>query len=333
MARRRAEAAAPDLPTGGPRRDGARVLRPAPAALPRHPRRAVRRLQRAARLPADRGRCGLIGCAPRCAPSTTGTRRCAPASPRPATAWSPQTPARPATWRRSRPPPGKGRRSGPGAGRDPVRPGGGELTRRDPDQGRRHRHLLVLVPHHALSDGWSERVLFGELAAAYCRAGVAGTGPAVPRPHRVGVRVGRRSAGSRKDWPSWSRTLAGAPAGLGPPGDRRPGPSGRPGAAAPWPVELPEVAVGNATPFMVALAALAVLLQRYTGSRDQVIGVPVANRERPEVERTVGLFVNSVVAAGDRGRDRALPHRRGPRRAAGRPGPPGRAVRRGASTG
>lgn len=169
---------------------------------------------------------------------------------------------------------------------------GGELTRQTLIRIDDHAHLLVLVLHHALSDGWSERVVLDELAAAYAGKALPEPGPQY-RDHTAweyeSAALGRFEDGLAY----WSRTLAGAPADLRPPGDRpRPvRPSGRGGTLA---VELPPVTVDGATPFMVALAALAVLLQRYTGSRDQVVGVPVANRERPEFERTVGLFVNSV---------------------------------------
>jgi non-ribosomal peptide synthetase component F len=51
----------------------------------------------------------------------------------------------------------------------------------------------------------------------------------------------------------------------------------------------------DATLFMVLLAAWAVLLQRYTGQQDVVVGSPIANRNRREVEDLIGLFVNPLV--------------------------------------
>src|SRR4029077_8994907 len=51
----------------------------------------------------------------------------------------------------------------------------------------------------------------------------------------------------------------------------------------------------RATPFMVLLAAFKVLLLRYTGQEDVVVGLPVANRTRPEFETLIGFFVNTLV--------------------------------------
>ena len=45
----------------------------------------------------------------------------------------------------------------------------------------------------------------------------------------------------------------------------------------------------GATLFMVLLAGLAALLQRYTGDEDIAIGAPIANRTRPEVEALIGF--------------------------------------------
>jgi amino acid adenylation domain-containing protein len=53
------------------------------------------------------------------------------------------------------------------------------------------------------------------------------------------------------------------------------------------------------TLFMVLLAALDVLLWRYTGQEDLLVGVPIANRDRKEVEELVGLFVNTLVVRND----------------------------------
>jgi len=51
----------------------------------------------------------------------------------------------------------------------------------------------------------------------------------------------------------------------------------------------------SATLFMTLLAAFKVLLYRYTGQTDLVVGTPIANRHRPEVEGLIGLFVNTLV--------------------------------------
>lgn len=49
------------------------------------------------------------------------------------------------------------------------------------------------------------------------------------------------------------------------------------------------------TTFMLLLAAFDVLVQRYTGQTDIVVGTPIANRTRAELEGIVGCFVNALV--------------------------------------
>ena len=101
----------------------------------------------------------------------------------------------------------------------------------------------------------------------------------------------------------WRGALAGAPAVLELPADRpRPArASGRGGAvAATLGAEHVDAlkAVGRqagATPFMTLLAAYYALLHRLTGEVDLVVGTPVANRRRPELEGLIGFFANTLV--------------------------------------
>src|SRR5690606_34718355 len=53
------------------------------------------------------------------------------------------------------------------------------------------------------------------------------------------------------------------------------------------------------TPFMVLLAAFKVLLSRYCGQDDIVVGAPIANRNRAEIEPLIGFFVNTLVLRTD----------------------------------
>src|SRR5207248_1593971 len=55
----------------------------------------------------------------------------------------------------------------------------------------------------------------------------------------------------------------------------------------------------SVTPFMALLTAFQVLLQRYTGQDDIAVGCPVANRNRPELEKLIGFFVNTLVMRTD----------------------------------
>ena len=50
---------------------------------------------------------------------------------------------------------------------------------------------------------------------------------------------------------------------------------------------------------MVLLAAFKVLLHRYSGQEDIVVGSPIANRNRAEIEGLIGFFVNSLVMRTD----------------------------------
>ncbi len=54
----------------------------------------------------------------------------------------------------------------------------------------------------------------------------------------------------------------------------------------------------GATLFMTLLAAFQVLLYRYTGQEEVVVGSPIANRTRAEVEPLIGFFVNTMVLRG-----------------------------------
>jgi amino acid adenylation domain-containing protein len=173
-------------------------------------------------------------------------------------------------------------------------------------------HLLLWTTHHLVSDGWSLGVFQSEMAALY-RAFVRGEpSPLPPLPLQYGpyaLEQRRRLSGAALDalvgW--WKERLAGAPALLELPTDRpRPAhPSGR--GASLW-LELPEetaARVGElarrrgATPFMVLLAAFQALLSRWSGQDDLVVGTPIANRTRTELEGLIGFFANTLALRGD----------------------------------
>ncbi|HEX8189018.1 MAG TPA: amino acid adenylation domain-containing protein, partial [Pyrinomonadaceae bacterium] len=169
-------------------------------------------------------------------------------------------------------------------------------------------HVLVLVMPHVVSDGWSVGVMVREFSALY-EARREGRPAALPE-----LRV------QYADWAAWQRKaleggaldgqldywrgrLGGTPPVLELPGDRaRPRtPTGRGGhLRRPLPEELSGgvkalSAAEGVTPFMVLLAAFKVLLWRYTGQEEIVVGTPIANRTRRETEDLVGFFVNVLV--------------------------------------
>jgi amino acid adenylation domain-containing protein len=168
-------------------------------------------------------------------------------------------------------------------------------------------HVLVLVVHHIVSDGWSLTVLFRELAAVY-GAHLRGEASPLPPP-----------ALQYADWAAWQRThlsggrlqallgwwrerLAGAPALLDLPTDRPRPPSGVHPAGA-HRFRLPAATAqalralardAGATPFMALLAVFYATLARWSGQHDLVVGTPVGNRSRVETEDVIGFFLNTL---------------------------------------
>ncbi|WP_431886953.1 amino acid adenylation domain-containing protein [Micromonospora wenchangensis] len=177
------------------------------------------------------------------------------------------------------------------------------LLRLAPDE---HRWLLTV--HHMVADGWSVGILLGELAAlygAYTRGG-AGALTELPVQYPDYVLWQRRQldGGEReRQLGYWTRTLAGAPALLALPTDRpRPAVQRYRGDCHATTVDaavlhgLREVGrAGDATLFMTLMAALSVLLWRYSGQDDVCVGTPFANRNHRDVEGLIGHFVNTVV--------------------------------------
>src|SRR5579864_6698867 len=173
-------------------------------------------------------------------------------------------------------------------------------------------HLAVLVFHHIVSDGWSMSVFVRELVALY-GAMVEGRPPRLPA---LPVQYADFAAWQR-GWLSgetlaaelahWRAALAGAPRQLELPADRpRPAVQGERGGAVPiaLPVRLGEALAKlarqeGATLFMVLLAGFEMLLSRYGGQRDLLVGSPIANRNRLETEGLIGFFVNTLVLRAD----------------------------------
>ncbi|MFF4445712.1 amino acid adenylation domain-containing protein [Streptomyces sp. NPDC001502] len=179
-------------------------------------------------------------------------------------------------------------------------------------------HLLVLVLHHTVGDGWSMPVLWRELSGAYA-ALRRGERPELPE---LPVQYGdfaywqqRRLADGEADAgiAHWRAALGGLPA-LELPTDR-PRPQVRSGAGDAFVFEVPaELAerLGalarerGATLFMVLLAGFQALLARYTGQADIAVGSPIAGRDRTELEPLVGFFVNTLVLRTDLSGDPAF---------------------------
>ena len=175
-------------------------------------------------------------------------------------------------------------------------------------------HVLVVVMHHIICDGWSMAIFMGELAAAYQNAH-AGHGPlAEPAIQYADYTVwqAERLTGPREralaDY--WRAKLADLPATDLPADFPRPPVHSGGGAARHVRLSGDLLrtldTVGErcgATRFMTLLAVFKLLLMRYTGQADVVVGTAVANRPMPELERLIGLFANTLVLRTDLGGD------------------------------
>jgi amino acid adenylation domain-containing protein len=168
-------------------------------------------------------------------------------------------------------------------------------------------HALLVTMHHIISDGWSLSILINELSHLY-RAYLEGRPedlPDLPAQYADYAAWQRRWLSGevfRRQAAYWKQTLAGAPAVLELAADRpRPAQQNYAGAAVGF--ELDEEVTHDlkalarrhgATLYMTLLAAWAALLFRLSGQEEVIIGTPVANRTRPEIEPLIGFFVNTL---------------------------------------
>ncbi|HEV2734573.1 MAG TPA: amino acid adenylation domain-containing protein, partial [Longimicrobiaceae bacterium] len=174
------------------------------------------------------------------------------------------------------------------------------------------RHVLVLTMHHIVADGWSTGVLFRELAALY-PAYLAGEASPLAEPevqyadYAAWQRSWLEGDALERQLAWWRENLAGAPAVLDVPTDRprRALPAARAasvgrrlGRETSERLRATARAAG-ATRHMALLAGLDVLLARWSGEEEVVVGTPTAGRTRREVEGLIGLFVNTLALRAD----------------------------------
>ena len=178
----------------------------------------------------------------------------------------------------------------------------GRLIREGEDE-----HMLLITMHHIVSDGWSMGVLFKELSALY-GAFERGEGDPLPEleiqyaDYAVWQRKWMEGEILQRQAEYWKATLAGAPAVLELPTDHaRPAQQDHRGAVVELVLEeqltagLKELSRRHGTTlYMTLLAGWAALLARLSGQQDVVIGTPVANRGRAEIEGLIGFFVNTL---------------------------------------
>ncbi|MGH8890410.1 MAG: non-ribosomal peptide synthetase, partial [Acidothermaceae bacterium] len=169
-------------------------------------------------------------------------------------------------------------------------------------------HVLVLVAHHILWDGWSKGIFFAELSTCY-EAYTAGREPVLPdlavsyTDFSESQRQWLESGVQERQLAYWRTQLDGVPALLPLPTDR-PRPhtqSFRGDRYRLWFTEELTARVNalarehRSTQFMVLLAAFNVVLHRYSGQNDICVGTPIAGRSRVELESLIGYFTNTVV--------------------------------------
>ncbi len=166
-------------------------------------------------------------------------------------------------------------------------------------------HLLLFAVHHIVADGWSNGIVVDDLIALYRAA--RGNGPP---PAALPVRYSDYAYWQRdrltgpelaRQVDFWRTELADVPALELPLDHPRPASQGYTGAQygfridARLSAQLADLArAAGATPYMLLLAAYQVLLSRHSGQSDFAVGSPVAGRDRPELERLVGVFVNML---------------------------------------
>ncbi|ARV60175.1 non-ribosomal peptide synthetase [Nostocales cyanobacterium HT-58-2] len=169
-------------------------------------------------------------------------------------------------------------------------------------------HILLLVMHHIISDGWSVEVLLQEMASLY-KAFLTGSSSSLPD---LSIQY-KDFADWQRQWfqgeilqeqlSYWKQQLDGVPAALPLPTDR-PRPSVQTSRGSQQSIELSKTLAEQlkaiarqegVTLFMLLLAAFQTFLFRYTGQDDIPVGSPIANRNRDEIKGLVGFFVNTLV--------------------------------------
>jgi amino acid adenylation domain-containing protein/non-ribosomal peptide synthase protein (TIGR01720 family) len=171
--------------------------------------------------------------------------------------------------------------------------------------------IFLLTVHHIISDDWSMGILFRELVALY-QGACEGKPCDLPRlpiqyaDHAVWQRQWLQGETLEPQLAYWREQLDNLPH-LDFPTDHPRPPlvthHGRRHAFALSSALLEGIKAvsheAGTSLFMTLLAAFHVLLARYSGQRDIAVGIPVANRGRPEVEGLIGFFINTLVLRAD----------------------------------
>nr|VFJ86437.1 MAG: amino acid adenylation domain-containing protein/thioester reductase domain-containing protein [Candidatus Kentron sp. LFY] len=173
-------------------------------------------------------------------------------------------------------------------------------------------HVLLMASPHIAYDGWSTWILVSELLSLYSvpKADHAATLPPMKWQYQDFVRWQTELLAGpegKRSWEYWRENLAGELPVLDLPTDRpRPAVQSYNGATLTFnlPAELTRqlnnrTQASNVTLYMMVMAAFQVLLHRYTGQNDIIVGSPTVGRSRAEFQDIVGYFVNTLPMRAD----------------------------------
>jgi amino acid adenylation domain-containing protein/non-ribosomal peptide synthase protein (TIGR01720 family) len=169
-------------------------------------------------------------------------------------------------------------------------------------------YVILLTLHHIVSDGWSTDILIREVAALYTAFSAARLAPLPQLPIQYAdfafwQRQWFEGEALKNQLAYWQNQLSGELPILQLPTDR-PRPTVQTYAGKTLSFVLPTSLSEElktlskqegVTLFMTLLAAFKTLLYRYTSQTDILVGSPIANRNRAEIENLIGLFVNTLV--------------------------------------
>src|SRR5581483_4355167 len=173
-------------------------------------------------------------------------------------------------------------------------------------------HVVLLTVHHIVSDGWSQRILIGEVSALYQAFSQGRPSPLAELPvqyadYALWQRGWLQAEELQRQLGYWKERLGSGVAPLELPTDRpRPPVPSHQGAS--WSFALSTELTGGlkelaraegVTLYMVLLGAFQVLLSRYSGQSDIVVGSPIAGRRHQQLEGLIGFFLNTLALRTD----------------------------------
>ncbi len=188
----------------------------------------------------------------------------------------------------------------------------GPLIRTSLIQLSEQESIFLVTMHHIISDGWSIVRFFQELSALHTAFAGGQASPLAELPiqyadYAAWQRDWLRGEVLERQLAYWRNQLSGELPVLELPADRaRPAVQTHPGdrVVVTLSEELTQALASlsqheGATLFMTLLAAFKVLLHRYSGQEDVIVGSPIANRPRAETEKLIGFFLNNLALRTD----------------------------------